>query len=121
MENIQVLLIIAMIVFSVVKYLVKAKKEHSVPTTVEEPTYDDFDSLEEEFPPFTPKKPLIEASTKRTIAAKRNSSRREKEQQPITSPNEQLPINRNNNSIRLTNRSEAKRAFIYSEIFTRKY
>lgn len=111
-EIIQILIFAGVMVIMVIQQNVKAKKK---PRTSPFPT---DETLDEVFPEWTEDKPVSQPKpvTKTVSRKKSHSSATSFRPTPLASP---PPPKKE--KIRLNNRKEAKRAFIYSEIFNRKY
>lgn len=131
MEDIQLfLLIIGMIAFTIIKFIKKATEvtidkplqtENALEDTIE-------DALHmEDIEPSSVKGYILKEKLKRTLQPQTSfttNSTKNRENSPITAPSAENNLSTTSSSaapIRLNNRSEAKRAFIYSEIFNRKY
>ncbi|MBQ4056524.1 MAG: hypothetical protein IJD32_05395 [Bacteroidaceae bacterium] len=114
-EIIQILIFVGAMVIMVVQQNVKSKKK---PETTPSPA---GEILEDIFPE------LKQATTQQAPPAKpqKKSAPRKKPARAFTQPSAETPKPTPPTSsaprIRLNNREEAKRAFIYSEIFNRKY
>lgn len=109
MEVVQVLIFVAIVAVAIMKQLAKAKKEaearsQSIPTPVEVEI--------EEQPMISPapvtRKPQRPASQKNQKAT-------------VTQVASKSELPQSQTKIKLSTREEARRAFIYSEIFNRKY
>ena len=68
--------------------------------------------------PFTPMEEMKEYAVEKEVKPHRNKPRKKEVKSATSSP--KAPVT-DNKKIRLSSREEAKRAFIYSEIFNRKY
>ena len=120
MEDIfQILIFVAFAVLSFIPQLIKGKKEPKVPSGTSQ------EMLEEVFPEINEGKEIwMKESLEKTIIRENKPLKKERVQtvlkesshasQPSSSPMK-------DKKIRINNREEAKRAFIYSEIFNRKY
>lgn len=109
MEVVQVLIFVAIVAVAIMKQLAKAKKEaearsQSIPVPVEV-------EIEEE--PMTAPIPV-------TRKPQRSTSQK-KQQVTVTHVASKPELPQNQTKIKLSTREEARRAFIYSEIFNRKY
>lgn len=114
-EIVQILIFVAAMVIAVVGKSSKSKKQTATPSPE--------DVLKEAFPDTEYLQPEEKASQPqpiRPIKAKRTSlkvrtPRVEPQQAPLVVPQKQT------DKIKLSTRAEARKAFIYSEIFNRKY
>ena len=114
-EIVQILIFVAAMVIAVVGKSSKSKKQTATPSPE--------DVLKEAFPGTEYLQPEEKASQPqpiRPIKAKRTSPkvrtpRVEPQQAPLVVPQKQT------DKIKLSTRAEARKAFIYSEIFNRKY
>ena len=109
-EYIQILIFVGAMVIMVVQQNIKAKKK---PKTSPFPT---GEMLEEVFPELAEAEPVAKPMKKAAYRKKNPSPATSSRPAPIASP-----PSPKKEKIRLSNREEARRAFIYSEIFNRKY
>lgn len=111
MEIVQVLIFMVIIAIAIVQQITKAKKETGTPSPREVLT-DMFPTIEE-----TTISPRPIKCTPRPI--------RKKKEKPLSAPianeNTRHTPSDEKKRIALNTREEARRAFIYSEIFNRKY
>ena len=121
MEDIfQILIFVAFAAFGVISQVRKDKKEEST-TSPQEVLEDMFPELEQETG-----MPMVEPILQQPEARKKKKAPK-KEKFPIiekvsTPPQSSKPITQTDDKkIRLSSKEEARRAFIYSEIFNRKY
>lgn len=113
-EIIQILIFVGAMVIMVVQQNVKSKKKpETTPSPAGEILEDIFPELKQAIQQAPPAKP------------QKKSAPRKKPARAFTQPSAETPKPTPPTSsaprIRLNNREEAKRAFIYSEIFNRKY
>ncbi|MGL5273294.1 MAG: hypothetical protein ACRC8J_07410 [Phocaeicola sp.] len=120
MENVQLLLIIGMIVFSIFRFLNKKTKDTFIPPIVED-EYLDTNLDKEAMLSFEEVEKKVIPNFKKNNTWKNKVKENGSEKQPIPSYHENHPAKNSTHSISLNKRSEAKRAFIYSEIFKKKY
>ena len=113
MDTIQIIIFIVAIAVAIGQQILKANKKEKT-TSPKEVLADMFPEVEEE-KVIVPSAPVIR---------KPNPPR--KQHQPITAPKQTVSPKTTNNKpddtpIKLKTKEEARRAFIYSEIFNRKY
>ncbi|MGL4851787.1 MAG: hypothetical protein ACRC3Z_03955 [Phocaeicola sp.] len=124
MENIQVLLLLAILFFSLFRFINKEKNTSTSPPLLPEEDEEFLnvemaENLASTYQPLTSK--LNETHKKATFFDKRAKAI-EKDHPSVSAPmqpqsSETIP----SIPIKINNRLEAKKAFIYSEIFNRKY
>ncbi len=116
-EIIQIVLYVGiMVVIAVLQY---GKNKTKPVLTSPQPETDEEEAMEEVFPTFAPPAESVHP------APQRKASRTKKKEQTSFKPVASTPVApkpvQQTPKIRLNTREEAKRAFIYSEIFNRKY
>ena len=113
-EIIQILIFVGAMVIMVVQQNVKSKKKsETTPSPAGEILEDIFPELKQATQQAPPAKPQKKSAPRKKPA--RACTQPSAETPKPTPPTSSAP------RIRLNNREEAKRAFIYSEIFNRKY
>ena len=121
MEDIfQILIFVAFAAFGVIAQVRKDKKEEST-ASPQEVLEDMFPELEQETG-----MPMVEPILQQPKARKKKKTPKKEKYQPLEKPpvpsQPAKPLKQaDNRKIRLTSKEEARRAFIYSEIFNRKY
>lgn len=117
-EFIQILIFAGAMIASVVIQSAKNKKKSGTtsPKEVLEEVFPEIEEIQEEMPADSQpiKQPVANFKRKSFKANKK-----EEPVKPVVPPSE--PMRKKDRNIRLSNREEARRAFIYSEIFNRKY
>lgn len=114
MDIIQVIIFIVIIAVAIIQQISKASKKEKV-TSPREVLADMFPEVEEEEQFLSPA----------PVKHKSKSSR--KQNQPAAAPKQAVPPRAENKKqsntapVKLSTKEEARRAFIYSEIFNRKY
>lgn len=119
MEDIfQILIFVAFAAFGVIAQVRKDKKEEST-ASPQEVLEDMFPELEQET-----EMPMVEPMVQQPVIRKKKKTPK-KEKAPIiekaSTPPPPKPLGQADKKIRLHSKEEARRAFIYSEIFNRKY
>ena len=116
-EIIQILVFAGAMIASVVIQSAKNKKKPKTvsPQEVLEDMFPDLEEFQEEAPiqPETVQKPVV--------SPKRKPSKAKAKPVPVKPVESQPAPQKEDTKIRLNTRKEARRAFIYSEIFNRKY
>lgn len=118
-EIIQILVFAGAMIASVVIQSAKNKKKAET-TSPKEVLEEVFPTLEE-FQEVPSVKPQPVSPPKATSRKKPFQANKKQKKPEVTTPVVSAPSPNNKLNIRLNNRAEAKRAFIYSEIFNRKY
>ncbi len=116
-EIIQILIFAGAMIFSVVVQYAKNKKkpETTSPKEVLEDIFPEIKDFEEEMPEdVQPVQKPVTPLPKKPVRVKKSPEVVKPTPSPVSKPKE-------SKRIRLDDRKEAKRAFIYSEIFNRKY
>lgn len=116
MEIIQVIIFIVIIAVAIAQQILKASKKEKV-TSPKDVLADMFPEIEGEEQPVSPVPQMMR---------KPKSSRKQSQPTVTTKPNISPQPEKENKKpsqapIKLSTREEARRAFIYSEIFNRKY
>ena len=119
MEDIfQILIFVAFAAFGVISQIRKDKKEEST-ASPQEVLEDMFPELEQET-----EMPMVEPMVQQPVIRKKKKTPK-KEKAPIiekvSTPPQPSKTIADNKKIHLSSKEEARRAFIYSEIFNRKY
>lgn len=119
MEDIfQILIFVAFAAFGVISQIRKDKKEEST-ASPQEVLEDMFPELEQET-----EMPMVDPMVQQPVIRKKKKTPK-KEKAPIiekvSTPPQPSKTIADNKKIRLSSKEEARRAFIYSEIFNRKY
>lgn len=123
MENIQVIILIGMAIVAIVQQVQKAGKQpktaaprKTVPT--DELPDEDFDLLEPEEEPLAPPPP---ADVRRPKPSPRFGTVRTPHVRTAATPAPPKAPKPTAPAVKLSTREEARRAFLYAEIFNRKY